>query len=290
MRIPAHLAQTLMSIAFVGVIGVFLLWKGGAWILNELVYENSMFEIQRIQIGTDGMIAKEHYRTWTGIRDGDNVFKLDLARVKRDLESIPWVQGASVRRVLPDTVAIEVAERKPIATLPITEADTERGGFIEIMCQVDSEGFISKIPREYLDREARNIDYQRLPRILPYVDTVLREGRLSNAKQIKEALKLLNEFNKSNVSERVRIATIDLSEEGYLRVITSSHQKVLFGQTMLYRKQIARWGAVIEMAIANNKEIRELDLSVGNRHPLKWEDAEMSLRQPATGFGRRGNG
>jgi cell division protein FtsQ len=46
---------------------------------------------------------------------GRNIFFVPLGERRRQLEQIPWVERATVMRVLPDRIRIEVVERHPIA-------------------------------------------------------------------------------------------------------------------------------------------------------------------------------
>jgi cell division protein FtsQ len=48
---------------------------------------------------------------------GRNIFFVPLAERRRQLEQIPWIEHATVMRLLPDQIRISVVERKPIAFL-----------------------------------------------------------------------------------------------------------------------------------------------------------------------------
>ena len=86
------------------VLLVALCWRGGEWILEQAVYRNSAFAVRDIEVETDGVIAAEQLRRWAGVSEQENLFALDLARVKRDLEYVPVIRQAEVERVLPHTV------------------------------------------------------------------------------------------------------------------------------------------------------------------------------------------
>ncbi|MGA8739923.1 MAG: FtsQ-type POTRA domain-containing protein, partial [Terracidiphilus sp.] len=48
---------------------------------------------------------------------GRNIFFVPLAERRKQLEQIPWIEHATVMRLLPDQIRISVVERKPIAFL-----------------------------------------------------------------------------------------------------------------------------------------------------------------------------
>jgi cell division protein FtsQ len=46
---------------------------------------------------------------------GMNLFKVDIARVRRDLGALPWVRRVDIEEKVPDTLRIKVVERTPAA-------------------------------------------------------------------------------------------------------------------------------------------------------------------------------
>src|SRR5882672_6961927 len=80
---------------------LYLAWCGGNWAMTRFIYENKAFAVQEIDIQTDGVIALEQLRRWAGVKREQNLFALDLTRVKRDLELVPAIQDAAIERVLP---------------------------------------------------------------------------------------------------------------------------------------------------------------------------------------------
>ena len=96
-------AMTKLKVGFQGLLALalsgFLLvsvWEGGHWVLRQLLYENDYFSIKKIQIVNDGLISKHQVASWANLRLGRNLFALDLPRVKRDLEMIPWIRDLSL--------------------------------------------------------------------------------------------------------------------------------------------------------------------------------------------------
>src|SRR5258708_23750439 len=75
-----RLGALAFGVLFGTVFGFYLLWRVGAWTLDRLVYKNHSFAIQQIDVQTDGVISLEQLRRCAGVKPGDNLFALDLAR------------------------------------------------------------------------------------------------------------------------------------------------------------------------------------------------------------------
>src|SRR2546423_4517479 len=110
-------------------LGVFVVWRLGHWALDQFLYENPAFATRRIDLETDGIIFADQIRIWAGVKSGDNLLALDLARLKRNLEAVPFIQSVSVERVLPHTLRIRVSEREPVAQINVLR--TRSGGGTE---------------------------------------------------------------------------------------------------------------------------------------------------------------
>src|SRR5205814_2245048 len=119
----------------------YLLWQTGDWLLTTLVFENSAFAIQQMDVQTDGVIAVSQLCRWAGLKPQQNLLALDLQRVKRNLELVPLVQSVSVERVLPRTLRIRVVGREPIAQVSILRPHAS-GGFETAIFQLDSDGYV----------------------------------------------------------------------------------------------------------------------------------------------------
>jgi cell division protein FtsQ len=67
---------------------------------------------------------------------GRNIFFVPLDERRRQLESLPWVEHATVMRVLPDQIRVSIVERQPVAF-------TRHGAQIQL---VDSNGILLPMP------------------------------------------------------------------------------------------------------------------------------------------------
>src|SRR5450755_3384609 len=136
-----RLATVMMSVLFGTVFGLYLLWRTGGWALDKFVYENSDFAIQRVDVQTDGVIAPNQLRRWSGVKLGANLISLDLVEVKRNLELVSAIDSVSVERVLPRTLKIRVSEREPVAQVNVPRTDAA-GGISVSVFQLDADSVV----------------------------------------------------------------------------------------------------------------------------------------------------
>src|SRR5689334_12219484 len=91
-----RLASIAIGMTLATLLGFYLLWRGGEWTLDALLYKNDAFAIRQIDVQTDGVIAADQLRRWAGVKAGENLFALDMTRVKRDLEMISAIRSVAV--------------------------------------------------------------------------------------------------------------------------------------------------------------------------------------------------
>ncbi len=99
-----------LRLALVLLVGVVLL-PAAAW-----VSEDDFMPVRAIRITGDAThvdVARLQTRLAAAV-DGNFLF-LDLARLGRAAEALPWVAGAEVRRIWPDTLEVVLRERVPVA-------------------------------------------------------------------------------------------------------------------------------------------------------------------------------
>jgi len=260
-----------LGLVFGLAFGVLLTWRAGEWILDRLVYENSAFNIENIDIQTDGDIAVEQLRQWSGAHTGQNLFALDLAGVRRNLLLVSLVQSASIERVLPHTLRVRVVEREPLAqvSLPRPRAD----GRLEIaQFQLDPEGYIM-VPLAAQQRSAGSVSItDELPTISGIKPNEVQAGRRIESPQVKAALELLLTFERSQMEGVTEIKRIDVSASEVIVATTAQGSAITFGLTD-FDHQLRRWHEICQMGQQLGRAIATLDLAVTNNLPASWLEA-----------------
>jgi cell division protein FtsQ len=266
-----RLAAVSFGVVFGTMFGLYLLWRTGEWALNHFVYENKSFSIQEIQVQTDGVIAVDQLRRWSGVKPGQNLLALDLARVKRDLELAPIVQSASVERVLPHTLSIRIIEREPVAQVNLPRHRPD-GGIESAVFQLDAEGYVL-VP---LDTRQRNAPAspggEQLPLISGVKPSEVQPGRQVEARQVQAALQLIVEFEQSPMAGLVDLKQIDVTQQEVLLVTTGQGSEITFGLQNI-EQQLWRWREIFDRGQRMSKVVASLDLAITNNIPARWLEA-----------------
>jgi hypothetical protein len=273
-----RLTAVSLGAVFATIFGLYLFYRTGDWALDCLVYQNKAFAIEEVDVQTDGVIAVDQLRRWAGVKVGENLLALDLARVKRDLEMIPMVQSVAVERIWPHTLRLRITEREPIAQVNMPRPRPD-GGLELSVYQLDPAGWVM-LPLEPRHRATpHNQPDDPLPAICGIDANTLQPGRRLAAPQLQAALQLLVAFEQSPMAGQVDLTRVDVSSPEVLVVTTGQGSEVTFGLTC-FEQQLRRWHAVFEQAQKTGGVVATLDLAVTNNIPLRWLEASAVPAAP----------
>jgi len=268
-----RLAALTAGVLFGTVFGLYLLWRTGEWALDKFVYENSEFAVQHVEVKTDGVIAPDQLRRWSGVKLGDNLIALDLSAVKRNLELVSTIGSVSIERILPRTLRIRVTERQPVAQVDVPCAGTT-GGITVSVFQLDADGYVM----QPLDPRLCVIPLSQVSGQLPVIVGLnmyeLRPGHRVESPQVRAALQLVAAFDHSPMSGFVDLQRIDVSSPGIVVATTEQGSKITFGLDNL-DQQLQRWRKIYDLGQSMNRAIVTLDLAVSNNVPVRWMEASV---------------
>jgi cell division septal protein FtsQ len=266
-----RLGAMALAVTFGTVFGLYLFWRTGEWALDKFVYENSEFAIRHIDVQTDGVIAPDQLRRWSGVKLGDNLMALDLGSVRRNLQLVSTIGSVAVERVLPRTLRIRVSERQPVAQVDVPRAGPA-GGIEVTVFQLDADGYVMQPldPRLCVMPLAHVQD--QLPVITGLNVYQLQPGQRVELPQALAALQLITTFNHSVMAGLVSLRRIDVSSPGVVVATTEQGAQITFGLDNL-DQQLQRWREIYDLGQRMNKAIASLDLAVSNNVPVRWMEA-----------------
>lgn len=248
------LRWTSKVIAVVGLVsaGVYGVREG----LRHFLWENPEYNLAVVEINNDGSgLTREVILTAAGLQLGENIFNVSLAAARDALADLPQVEHVELRRVLPQKISIDVAERRPVAWLAAGEAldpSTSEASFL-----VDAKGVLFK-PKRLLP------EYLRLPVIVGVQIENFLAGEVVRLPEAQAALDLIHQ---SGDSGRFQIQSINLSK-GYCMVVTDIQKKQIVFPLDDIEWQLERLAAVLDYGNANRKEIQTVNLMVERNIPI----------------------
>jgi len=114
-RPETKLGRALLGI---GAIAVFSAFAASAYALKSFLERDARFRItgtSNIQASGLAEVSRAEMLPVFGEDVGRNVFFVPLNERRKQLEQIPWIEKATVMRLLPDQIRVSVVERKPVA-------------------------------------------------------------------------------------------------------------------------------------------------------------------------------
>ena len=272
-------AMQVLTVLFGAAVVVFLGWRGVDWAVREFVTENAAFATKTIDLQNEGVLTAEALRKWAGVRVGENLMSLDLARIKRDLELVPLIQSAAVERVLPDTLRIRVIERVPVAQVAVLRPNAA-GRYTTVIHLLDATGHVMLPPDRTMVADPTALQMDWLPEISGVNDVDLKLGRQVESAQVRSALRLLAHYERSAMFGRADIRRVDVRSAEILTATTSAGSEITFASQRDFDTQLRRWRAVQDVFTQRGKVIKTFDVSISDYLPTVLVDANAVPAPP----------
>jgi hypothetical protein len=229
--------------------------------VKRLFFENPDYRLSKIDVRTDGTLQREQVLQAAELREGENIFSVNLARVRDQLLQLPQVDDLQVVRNMPGEIDIVITERKPIAWITSEK---------EMLNPFSSESAFLVDARGVLMREKKLLpEYLGLPVIAGCASESLEPGKVVESFETKAALELLRLSTRSFMQTRFQIREIDLSKGYCLAVTDKNHTRVLFGFDN-FDVQLQRLEQLLVWADDQKREIATLNLLVQRNIPMTF--------------------
>jgi hypothetical protein len=256
-RVMVILSKIVLVIALLS--GIYV---GGQFAAKRFFLENPDYKLTNIEVQTDGTLQREQILTVADLREGENIFRVNLARVHDRLQELPQIDEVEVVRRLPAEIDIRIVERKPIAWITsekqIADPFASQAAFL-----VDARGVLMK-EKKLLP------EYLGLPSILGCGSESLEAGKIVESPESKAALELLRLSTRSFMQTRFQIREIDVSTSYCLIVTDKNHSKVTFGFDNL-DLQLQRLEQFLVYSDDAHREIATVNLLVQRNIPVTFQ-------------------
>ena len=95
----------------------------GVGLTGWLLVLSSLFDVDQVVVRGAQRSAPEVVRQAAAVTPGDAMVRIELERAAAAVEALPWVATATVERSWPGTVVVSVVERRPVATVSVTQGE-----------------------------------------------------------------------------------------------------------------------------------------------------------------------
>lgn len=207
----SQLERTLLSIAIV------LAGFAALYLLYNVVFLGDTFTVKKMMVdGKMKYLTANFLGELSGVKEGDNLFWVNVVDVHKRLKTEPWVKFAAARRKLPDTLWIYVEEYTPKAIVAASDGLYYLDENAEMFKKVDAN------------------DDKNFP-VLTGVDIKKGgEDEDNDTARISEMLSLIDMFRASNFGAERDVAEINFDPvAGYSIFPKKDTMQILLGEKFI---------------------------------------------------------
>ena len=246
--------------------GVYI---GAQRVLDHFFFANESYKIVRVDTDLDDVMSREEAMVESGIREGLNIFSIDLDKARKSLEKYPMVEQAIVeRRVADCSISIVLHARHPVAWA--VESGSDKFSPDVETSLVDAKGNLirtKKLQPQFL----------QLPVIYGVEFKSLDDSHSLAKEDFLGALNLIDSVSR-RPETLLKIRSIDISRGWAMEVTTDQGSKILFESDGL-ASQLDRLEKILIHCVSVGRTIKTANLVVKRNTPVVFTTAavEQSL-------------
>jgi len=250
--------RRVLVLIFAGVVGATAAFYGTQFLL----YSPSMLLLKPDQIEVNGnrIVSREAVLQQFVHDRNRSVLRVPLEARRSQLEQIPWVESASVQRILPNRLRIELTERTPVA---FARNGNELG-------LIDAHGVILERPR------GEELHFPIVTGASEEVPRDQREKRMQTYEEFMKDVDLVRSGSSDRVSE------IDLSNPKDLRVVMTGLANASDSQAVTVHFGTSEFGGKYKMLIDN---FSQWQANAGRVQSIDLQYSRQVVVNPDTGAG-----
>ena len=260
----------------VAVLFLLAFCAGAVWLARDLLMHDDRFVIQSsssIEIEGNSHLTRAQLLSIFGGDVERNIFTVSLADRRAELERLPWVEHATVMRLLPNRMRVSITERTPVAFV-------RQGNHIGL---VDANGVLLDMPTDV----PANTHYS-----FPVVTGIGGDEPLSTrAARMKIFARFTSELDAEGEKISQNLSEVDLSNPEDVKALIPDHASdvlVHFGEENFldrykkYEAHLAEWrGQYPKLSAVDMRYERQVVLETGPVPAAGSSPAAMNFTEPS---------
>lgn len=192
---------------FIKVICILVIFVG----IIMFLMISPIFNISEIDIENNKKISKETYISLSGIKYGENIYRINKKAITANIKENPYVESINISRKLPNKVVIQVKERT--AKFMIKTSDK--------YMYIDSQGYMLELSKDKIN----------VP-IIVGIETKEEDIKINNRlceNDLEKFNKVLEIYQIATTNEISDLITeIDISDKSDYKLILESEKKNIY--------------------------------------------------------------
>ncbi len=113
---PPRFAASIGTAAFLSITCVYGAWVGGhVPVVAQAVTSRLGFAVEHVEMKGNIETSEIDVLGAIGLDGWTSLIGFDAEDARREVAALPWIRSASVRKIYPDTIEVELVEKKPFA-------------------------------------------------------------------------------------------------------------------------------------------------------------------------------
>lgn len=262
-------------VKFIAIVGLLIGVGWGAKVgLQKVFIDNEEFQLQAIELESNGKIEVADFVRVTGVDPAGSVFAVTLSDVRKKLEAYPCVIEVDVSRRLPGTLKVEVRERIPVAwlecrSLGIMARDQERGLLI------DEAGVVYPCESWWVERA------EGLPVVVVVDGEVgdFESGKRMRHREAERALHLVRLSRRMLADQEWGLSVVGVKNDYSLVAATTTGTVVTFGMYD-HKRQLGDLLAVKRHSRETQRQVERINLIPERNIPVIFSPGGGPTRTP----------
>jgi len=214
-------------------------------VAQAVFFTSAMFRLQAVEVRGNARVSDDVVKSEARLPLQQHLLGLDVNEAAARVKKIHWVQGVSVRRVLPGGTVIRVQERVPVLAVGTPGAVFPQGWLV-----VSEDGMVLAPARPRGD--------EKLPRLI--VQAPVAVGAPMNKRLVSSVLRLRANLPQDLAAQVTEIRADASSGLDLVMSLGGRPVEVRMGDSVQTRYKFRVLGALVEKLRAERRPIAYIDL------------------------------